>query len=147
ILGLILDNELWWGSQQAAALAKGQTWLQWVLRVAKSASGVAASCICHLYTSQAVPHILYSAELFLPPPDPHNLAKVPATFKPLYLIQCKATLLITGGLRSSLTNALDQLANLLPFHLLVSRLQRQSLLHYCTLPLSHPLTCFVQQAA
>ncbi|KAF8996706.1 hypothetical protein BDQ17DRAFT_1249512, partial [Cyathus striatus] len=70
-----------------------------------------------------------------------------ATFKPLHLIQCKATLLITGGLCSSPVDASDQLVNLLPFHLLVSRLQHQSLLRYCTLPSTHPLTHFIHHVA
>ncbi|KAF8995392.1 hypothetical protein BDQ17DRAFT_1172146, partial [Cyathus striatus] len=130
----------------AAALAKGQAWLQRVSHIAKPASGVAASCIHHLYMSQAVPHMLYRAELFLPPPDLRNPTKVPVTFLPLRSIQWKAALLITGGLHSSPYDALDLLADLLSFHLLVSRMQWQALLRYCTLPVSHPLASFVQKA-
>ncbi|KAF8975732.1 hypothetical protein BDQ17DRAFT_1181717, partial [Cyathus striatus] len=81
--------------------------------------GASGACLKYLYISQAVPHIMYAADLFLTPPDLSRPSFSTAGIAKLHSLQQQAALLITGGLRSMPNDALDKLAGLLPFHLLL----------------------------
>ncbi|KAF8990298.1 hypothetical protein BDQ17DRAFT_1255959 [Cyathus striatus] len=44
-LGILFDNELGWGPQQAAVLTKGQQWIQQVSRLAHPSKGAPGTCL------------------------------------------------------------------------------------------------------
>ncbi|KAF8994477.1 hypothetical protein BDQ17DRAFT_1527545 [Cyathus striatus] len=88
---------------------------------------------------------LYAADLFLTPPDLSRPSSTTGIAK-LRSLQRQAALLITGGLRSTPNDALDTLAGLLPFHLLLAQCQHRALLRYCTLPATNPIYNIVSHA-
>ena len=57
----------------------------------------------------------------------------------LAAIQRSAAIVIIGGLCTSPNDILDMHADLLPFHLLVDKVQYQAALRLATLPSMHPL--------
>jgi ribonuclease HI/endonuclease/exonuclease/phosphatase family metal-dependent hydrolase len=151
-LGVVLDNKLTWKEQGAAALAKGQDWIIRFQRIARTTKGVHAKYFRQLYLSIAVPRMLYAADIFL---TPHrhvgmrnkNGKPTQAIVKKLATIQRKAALLITGALRSAPTDAVEVLANLIPFRLLVDKCRHNAALRLATLPETHPLHKPVRNAA
>ena len=134
-LGILVDNRLNWKVQGAAALA------------------IHAKYLCHLYLSIAVPHILYTANVFLTPHQ--HTGKRSIKGKPtqatiihkLAAIQRRAALLITCTLRTTATDLIDMLANLIPFHLLVNNYHHAAVLQLATLPPTHPLCKPISNAA
>ena len=70
-----------------------------------------------------------------------------AALNKLAAIQRSAAILIVGGLHSSPNDTLNMHTNLLPFHLLVEKVQFQAALRLVTLPNTHPLHKPVKQAA
>jgi ribonuclease HI len=62
-------------------------------------------------------------------------------------VQRRATIHITGAMRSTPTNLLDVHADLLPFELLVDKKCHTAALRLATLPTSHPLYRHVNEAA
>jgi hypothetical protein len=117
LLGIHIDCELRWHQQEAAALAKGQAWLNQTARVAHALRGIGACYMCCLYLSMGVPQMRYGADIFLsPPPCQWGQAKQKerAIIKKLCTIQICAALAITGALHSTPTEVLDVYANLLP---------------------------------
>ncbi|KAJ7653830.1 hypothetical protein B0H17DRAFT_957189, partial [Mycena rosella] len=67
LLGVHLDRELRWKEQGAAALAKGQSWLGCVGRLARSSRGIKAGPMRRLYRGGCIPRMLYAADIFLNP--------------------------------------------------------------------------------
>ncbi|KAF8987636.1 hypothetical protein BDQ17DRAFT_1194875, partial [Cyathus striatus] len=106
--------------------------------LARPSKGASGTCLWQLYLAQAVLCILYMANLFLSPPDLTKVSPSSGLAK-LTSLQCQVALIITGGLRSTPTNALDILAGLLPFHILLAKHQQNTLLCYCTLPPTNPI--------
>jgi hypothetical protein len=54
--------------------------------------------------------------------------------------------MITGALRSTPTDALDAMANLLPFHLMVNKAIHGETVRLASLPDTHPLARHIKQA-
>jgi ribonuclease HI len=151
-LGVLVDNNLNWKHQCAAALAKGQDWLIQFSRLARATQGVNAKYIRQLYLAIAVPRMLYAADIFLTPQQ--NVGKQRkhnrngrAIINKLASIQRQATIMITGAMKTTATDVLEVMANLLPFHLLVDKVRHRAALRLATLPPSHPLHKPVQNAA
>ncbi|KAF8985894.1 hypothetical protein BDQ17DRAFT_1259957, partial [Cyathus striatus] len=83
-LGVLIDNELQWVPQQAAALAKGQGWLLNVWRLTRPLSGATAEVMHCLYISMAVPHMMYTIDVWAQPLDlDHDPSNIPAQLHPL----------------------------------------------------------------
>ena len=151
-LGVMVDNKLNWRAQSAAALAKGQDWLIQFGRLAHSSRGINARYIRQLYLSIAVPQMLYAADIFLTPQQ--NVGKrakyersSQAAINKLATIQRRAALMITGAMKTTATDVLEVMANLLPFHLLVDKYRHRAAIRLATLPGSHPLHKPVANAA
>jgi hypothetical protein len=152
-LGMILDEKLKWKEQQAAALAKGQRWLLQFGRLAKMTNGIKAPYMRKLYLAIAVPRMLYGADLFLTPYRRNNTI-APATqpsynttlIKAMATIQRKAAIMITGAMKTTSAAALDAMANILPFHLLVDKVRHQAAVRMATLSIEHPLHKTVSKA-
>jgi len=134
----------------AAAIRKGQDWLEQCGRIARPAGGISGQHMHRLYMLVVV-RMLYRAGVFL------GLALWSASFKvnkdrcaalnKLVSIQRKAAILIVGRVCSSPTDLLDVHTNLLPLHLLVNNVCFQAALCLATLPITHLLHNPVKQAA
>jgi ribonuclease HI len=97
-----------------------------------------------LYLAVAVPRMLYAADVFLTPQTRdhgNRLAQKSGrvVIKKLSAVQRRAAINVTGGMSTTANDALDVLADLLPFHLLIEKHRFQAALHLATLPKSHPL--------
>jgi hypothetical protein len=109
--------------------------------------------VCQLYLSIAVPRMLYGADIFL---TPHNWVSPNKTdtkkggraiINKLAAIQQCAAIMITSAMRTTPTDTLDALANLLPIHMLVDKHCHRAGLRLATLPKCHPLYTPVIMAA
>ncbi|KAF8811141.1 hypothetical protein BYT27DRAFT_7071727, partial [Phlegmacium glaucopus] len=143
-LGVIVDNKLSWKAQGAAALTKGQDWLIQFRRLIYKSHGISATMLRRLYLAIAVPRMLYTADIFLTPQckvatSARGTRLNTSIITKLARIQHLAAIMITGALRTSPTDTLDAMANLLPFHL--------STLRMATLPLNHSLHKPIKNAA
>jgi hypothetical protein len=143
-LGVIVDNKLNWKGQCAAALAKGQDWLIQFGRLTRTSRGIHASYIRQLYLSIAVPRMLYAADIFLTPQQ--NIGKrtkdgrsKQAAVNKLASIQRRAALMITGAMKTTATDVVEVMANLILFNLLVDKYRQRAAIRLATLPPTHPL--------
>ena len=106
---------------------------------------------CNLYLVVVVPRILYGVDMFLGPAlrckSFRERKGGQVALGKLAAIQRSAALMIVGGLHTSPNDLLDMHANMLPFHLLVNKVQYQAALRLATLPNMHPLHKPVAQAA
>jgi len=148
-LGINIDQGLRWKEQGAAALAKGAAWLLQFGRLAKPSKGVAYQHIQRLYTSIAIPRILYGADIFL---TPHQKCGGRGTVKSvtrdrLASLQGRVANMIAGGMRTSPHDTAEAHANLLPFHLLIDKVRHAAAIRMATLPPTHPLYKPVRDAA
>ena len=151
-LGVIVDNQLRWKEQGAAALRKGQAWVGQICRLSQVTKGVSRAHMRRLYLAIAVPRMLYAADIFLTPQTRRTVSRTAqksgrAIITKLATIQRRAAIAITGGLRSSPTYLLDALAGLLPFHILVDQHRLQAALRLAALPKTHALHAAVKSAA
>jgi len=150
-LGVIVDNTLNWKEQAAAALGKGHDWVLQFGRLAQPTKGASRANMRRFYLTIAVPRMLYAADIFLTPLTRRTTVNLGrngrAVINKLAGVQRRAALNITGGMRSSPTDALDVLANILPFELLVKQNRKQAALRLATLPETHPLSTPVIGAA
>jgi hypothetical protein len=143
-LGVIVDNKLNWKAQCTAALAKGQDWLIQFGRLARASRGITAKYTRQLYLSIAIPRILYAADIFLTPLQnigkrPKNGCRKQASITKLATIQRRAAIIITGAMKTTAADAVEVMANLLPFHLLVDKHRHRAAIRLATLPSPHPL--------
>jgi hypothetical protein len=127
-LGVIVDNKLNWKGQCAAPATKGQDWLIQFSRLAWASQGINAKYTRQLYLSIAVPQMLYAADIFLTPQQ--NVGKQAkdtgnnhAAINKLASIQRKAAIMIMGAMKTTATDVVETMANLIPFHLLVEKHQ------------------------
>jgi hypothetical protein len=139
-----VDNKLNWKAQCATTLAKGQDWLIQFSRLAWASHRINTKYIRQLYLSIAVPHMLYAADIFLTPQQ--NIGKraknnhnKQASINKLASIQRKAAIMITSTMKTTATDIIEVMANLLPFHLLVNKHHHCAAIRLATLPSSHPL--------
>lgn len=143
-LGVIIDDGLRWKAQGVAALRKGQAWVGQLSRLAQVTKGVSRNHMRRLYLAIAVPRMLYAADVFLTQTTRRQAAPTAqrgnsGLINKLATVQRNAALAITGGMRTTATDTLDVLANLLPFHILVEQHRMQAALRLAALPESHPL--------
>jgi len=151
-LEVMINNRLNWKAQYATTLTKGQEWLIQFSRIAHTSKGVHAKYFCQLYLSITIPQMLYATDIFLTPKQnigkntENNKAKQ-AILTKLTSIQQQAAIMITGAMSTTATDALEVMANILPFHMLVDKHHHQAALRLVTLPTSHPLHKPVRNAA
>jgi hypothetical protein len=88
--------------------------------------------------------MLYAADIFLTPQQ--NIGKrakgsrnKQASLNKLALIQRQAAIMITGAMKTTATDTLEVMVNLLPFHLLVDKHCYHVVICLTTPPSSHPL--------
>ena len=96
-----------------------------------------------LYIGVAIPRILYGTDVWCvpihtTPKGKNNKGSVHAIRK-LTTAQRAGTLAITGGFRTSPTDALDAHASILPMHLKIGKVLYRSVVRHASLPETHPL--------
>jgi hypothetical protein len=144
-LGAILDQNLTWKTHQAYAVEKGIKWAAQIRRIARPTWGITPKYTRHLYISVALPRILYAADVWCVTTQGRGAGAGagmlgPAkAIKQLTSIQRAGALAITGGLRTTATDALNAHANLLPAALTVRKWCHLAMTRMATLPEGHPL--------
>lgn len=114
-LGVYFDQNLNWKAQHAHAAGKATKWVSQIKRLTRPTWGIRPSHARRLYISVAIPKVLYAADVWC---VPKGSSKVTSQ---LVSMQRMGTLAITGGLRSSPTDALDANAFLIPMPLLLDK--------------------------
>jgi ribonuclease HI/exonuclease III len=140
-LGVIFDQNLNWNVQHARAIGKGASWTSQIRRLTRPTWGATPKHARRLYISVAIPRILYAADVWCAPTDQSELKSTVGAniIKRLTTVQRSGTLAITGGLRTSPTDALDACAFLLPAPFTIDKWQHRALVRMAMLPNDHPL--------
>ena len=142
-LGVLIDRHLNWKAQQAYAVEKGAKWTAQIRRLTWPTWGITPKCAKQLYTSVALPRILYAVDIWCTPssckhPGPKALGSAKVT-KQIVLVQRAGTLAITGGLRSSPTDALNASTHLMPMPSTISKWCHRAYTRMVMFPKEHPL--------
>jgi ribonuclease HI len=118
-------------------------WAAQIRRIARPSWGLTPKAAKRLYIGVALPRILYGLEVWCDPPNTRRIGKNgPATTKAakkLSTIQREGALAITGGFRTSPSDALDSHAALLPMPLKIGKVRHRAAVRLASLPPSHPL--------
>ena len=145
-LGVIFDQNLNWKEQHAHAIGKGTNWAMQIRRLTRPSWGLTLGNARRLYISVAIPRILYTIDVWCTLPYTNGKwqrGTITVTGK-LMTIQRSGVLMITGGLCTSATDALDATAFLLPVLLLVDKWYHRAAVWLTMLPKEHPLHGIVQ---
>ena len=142
-LGVYIDRNLNWKTQQAYATEKGAKWTAQIRRLTRPTWGITPKYAKQLYISVALPRVLYAADIWCTPtscehPGPKAVGSAKVT-KQIATIQRAGALAITGGLRSSPTDALNASAHLLPAPSTISKWCHRAYTRMAMLPREHPL--------
>ena len=140
-LGVIFDQHLDWKAQHAHALGKGTKWAMQIKRLARPTWGITPKYARKLYSSVAIPRALYAVDVWSSTArgSAQNRKANAKVIKQLTTIQRAGAIAITGGLRSSPTDALDASAFLLPAELTIDKWCHRALVRMAMLPAGHPL--------
>ena len=150
-LGIMLDQNLNWAHQLAQVRGKGSTWTAQIKRLTRPTWGLTPKGARKLFVSVALPRILYGIDVWCTPIHGGNASgrrKGSVTFiKKLLPVQRAGALAVTGGFRTSPTDALDAHAALLPIELKVEKVCHDAISRIATLPQAHPLHKLIKKSA
>ena len=142
-LGIILDQNLNWKEQTAYVQEKSSKWAAQIRRAARPSWGLTPKAARKLYIGVAIPRILYGVDVWcVPIHETEDGAKRKGSVhavKKLTTAQRAGTIAITGGFRTSPTDALDAYASILPMHLKIGKALFRAAVRFAALPDSHPL--------
>jgi ribonuclease HI len=142
-LGVYFDQHLDWSTQRNYAVEKGTKWTAQIRRATAPSWGLTPKHALRLYISVAIPRILYAVDVwgirFKRGTTTQLTGKISGSNNKLTSVQRAGTLAITGGLRTSPTDALDAHAFILPIHLETEKHIFRSAIRIATLPPEHPL--------
>ena len=154
LLGISIDRRLNWKMHIAAVLAKGEKWINQFGRLARMNKGISPSFIRQLYLTIAIPRLLYGADIFLSPQRRHIATSPSPTLTynvtvmcQLAMIQRRASIMITGTMRTTASSVLNILSGLLPMHLAVDKWRHNAALGLAVTPKGHPLYDMVRRTA
>jgi len=122
---------------------KGAKWTAQIRRLTRPTWGITPKYAKWLYISVALPRILYAADVWCTPtsceyPGPKAVGSAKVT-KQIATTQRAGALAITGGLRTSPTDALNASAYLLPAPHMISKWCHRAYTRMAMLPQEHPL--------
>jgi len=142
-LGVHFDRNLNWKVQQAYAVEKGAKWAAQIRRLTRPTWGITPKYAKRLYTSVALPRVLYAVDVWCTPVNvefagPKTVGSAEAT-KKITSTQRAGALAISGGLRTSPTDALNASTFLLPAQLTIKKWCIRAYVRMATLPTEHPL--------
>ena len=152
-LGIYLNQHLNWKEQQANAAKKGAVWASQIRRLVRPGWGLTPKYARRLYTSVAVPRILYGVDVWAPPTKWEGEGDVKQRTGNRHAANCltsaqrPGTLAILGGLRTSPSDSLCAHANVTPMPLEIEKHCGRAALRMATLPAQHPLTKAVRKCA
>ena len=149
-LGIILDQSLSWREQLAYVAGKGSKWAAQIRRVTRPTWGLTPRAARRLYIGVALPRILYGIEVWCQSQgetEGHRKPQMSAAIRKLTTVQREGALAITGGFRTSPTDALNAHAALLPMHLRIDKISHNKVLRLASLPKTHPLHKQIRGAA
>ena len=142
-LGLILDQNLNWKDQETYVQEKGSKWVAQIHRAARPSWGLTPKATCKIFIGVAIPRILYGVDIWcVPPQDAHAVDKRKGSMHAIHkmsTMQRAGSLAITGGFRTSPTDALNAHTSTLPIHLNVEKLLHRAAVHFASLHNTHPL--------
>lgn len=138
-LGVTIDRELRWKEQGDIMVAKGQTWVAQINRVAKVTTGIPQALIRRLFILVAIPRIMYVADVCLVAGSRQGKIGNGRVMARLNTIQCKVALAIMGALRTTALDTLYAHANLLLLPVLVDKIRGRAAVRMAAMPESHPL--------
>ena len=132
-------------------MRKGTAWAAQIHRAVRPDWGLTPKFARHMYTSVALPRILYAVDVWAPPEYKQESKAKPTVnrrfTKKLVSIQRAGTLAIVGGLRTSPTDTLCAHADILPAHLELDKACHKAAVRMATLLHSHPVTKIFRKAA
>lgn len=139
----MLENELCWKAHIAYATAKGSSYTIMLWRLSTTSWSITAQLIHQLYQSVTVPKITYTVAVWLLPSYSHlsdkRLWGSKGTAKKANSMQRATTLAITGAMRTSPTDFLNVLTNLLVHaHLMLWQILFCLVLHLSGLLSAYP---------
>ncbi|KAG1889997.1 hypothetical protein F4604DRAFT_642211 [Suillus subluteus] len=151
-LGVIIDQDLNFKEHAAHAMAKGTKYVMACKRIIRPTKGIHGKLMKRLFESVILPKMLYAADIWC--------ASLIAKGKgqggggrgargfalQMARVQRTATLLVTGGLRSTATDTLDAHANVLPFQQTLRKTCFCAALRMASLPSPHPLAKEIKSA-
>lgn len=143
-LGIVLDSHLRWHQHVEMVLALGLAAVLALGRLARGNGGMPPKYIRRLYISAILPRVEYGLAVWYEPiitsptVGKHQIGSK-GTARKLGRIQRLASILITGGLRTTPTPTLDYHAALPPVHLHLNRAIFNAATRIACLPPSHPL--------
>ena len=142
-LGVIFNRNLNWKVHQAYAVEKGAKWAVQIWRLTQPTWGITPKFTEWLFTSVALPRVLYVVDLWCTlVNNEHNGPKTVGSaraIKQFTSIQRVGALAITGGLRTSPTDALNTSTFLLPTSLTMEKWCFRVIVRMATLPRDHLL--------
>lgn len=144
-LGVIIDQELCFQEHAAYALAKGTKYVQACGRMTRPVKGIRGKMMKKLYKGVVIPKMLYAADVWCARlirrrRGQKNKGKGARGFATkMARVQWMATILITGGMRTTATDILEAHANLLPFQQTLRKHCFRTALRMSTLSAAHPL--------
>ena len=145
------DQHLNWKEQEANTARKGMIWAAQIKRLVRPGWGLTPKHARRLYTSVALPRILYGVDVWVPPTKwkgkDNQVAGNRHTVNRLTSVQRPGALAVVGGLRTSPTDSLCTHANITPMNLEVEKQCGRAALRMATLPGQHPLTKIVRKCA
>jgi hypothetical protein len=130
-LGVIIDQNLNFKEHAAYAMAKGTTYMMTCLRIIRPTRGIHGKLVKRLFESVVLPQMLYAADIWCAGLIAKGRGRkgggrgARGFASQMARVQRMATLLITGGLRSTATDVLDTHANVLPFQQALRKIQDQ----------------------
>jgi len=148
-LGVHIDGQLRWRTQENEAMAKATSYIMMFRRLTRTNLGIRPRLMHLLYISVAVPKMTYTLDVWYVPPHKkegkrNNSGSVRA-LKSMGKIQRIATRVITGGLWTSPNDLLDAHAGVLPVNLMLERICHSAVIRTATLPESHLLRSMIRE--
>jgi len=142
-LGVIFDRNLNWKVHQAYVVEKGAKWAVQIRRLTRPTWGITPKFAKQLFTSVALPRVLYAVDLWCTPVnnkyDGPKMVGSARAIKQFTSVQRAGVLAIMGRLRTSPTDTLNASAFLLPASLTIKKWCFRAMVRMATLPRDHPL--------
>ena len=137
-LSIILNDELWFQKHTAYALRKGERWISQIKRLSKVTKEMHGAHTRRLYYSVTIPSMLYAVDVWCPQPanslNSRRKGGMRAAIQKMETVQRKATLLVTGALRTTPSDLLFAHANMLPLRYHIKLICHGSALHIASNP-------------
>jgi len=147
-LGVIVDNELRFREQAAAAVGKGTKWVKQTKRLARRVTGIKGGLARRVYYGAAIASTLYAVDVWGAPVFRGRGEGITAgVVKKLDSVQRMAATQATGGLRTTPTDLLFAHADMVPMKQLIRAHCHRAAVRLATLHTSHPLYKTVHKAA